>query len=601
MDILHQPSSPGPGAQVPTLPALVERSLGMYRSSAALHERDCGHWRHLGSEEFAAEIRRIALAFNHLGLIHGEGVGLLADSSPHWLAADQAAMVAGGVTVPLFTSMSPEHLLFETERTAVRVLVVIGEVAWTLAKPLLGTWKKVIVRGVPGAAGKGVITWHDALILGDRLSTEDPARFHRLLTRLNPDDPCTIIHTSGSTGSPKGVVLTHRNLVSQITAACERFPLDPGKDRALSALPLAHVFERMVAYTYLVQGAPIWFLDDIKTLGPALREVKPTVLTMVPRLIEKFHARIVRQVESGHVLKRVLGRWAIDLATQRDPATPRNRTLGLADRMVYRSVRGALGGQLKYLIVGGAPLSPELTRFLHAVDLPVYIGYGLTEASPVIAANHPGQRRAGTVGPAWPGVSIRISPEGEILAKGPTIMRGYHRDPAATGQAIDADGWLHTGDLGRLEEDGCLVITGRLKELFKTSGGKYVAPVPIEQALAAACPLVDQAMVVADGRHHVGCLVFPDIEALRAAQDRLGARTDADLMKSPALMVELEKAIAVVNSHLDQWEQIRSWRLVPVQPSIARGEMTPTHKLRRHVLCQTWHRLIDEMYATEPR
>ncbi len=582
-----------------TVPELLDTALSRWRNSRALHWREAGSWRHLSSEDLASDIRRMALAFNDLGVTSRDGVGLLADPSPGWLAADLAAMTAGGVTVPLFPSMSAEHLLYVTMKVKIRVLVVIGPAGWALAQPHLARWRRVIVRGVPGATGRNVTTWHEALTAGDRISEQDPGRFHRLLSLLKPTDPATILFTSGSTGTPKGVVLTHRNLCSQIHAACLRFPLVAGQDRALSCLPLAHVFERTVMYTYIAQGAAVWFADDVKQVGPLMREVKPTVMTMVPRLLEKLHARIVHQVEGSGPIRRQLGRWALELAThQRQPEEPASGLLAVADRLVYRKMRQALGGSLRYLIVGGAPLAPALERFLLAVDLPVYVGYGLTEASPVLACNHPGDRQPGTVGPAFPGVELRIADDGEILARGPNIMAGYLDDPEATAATVDAQGWLHTGDLGSFDDRGHLRITGRAKELFKTANGKYVAPVPIEQAVIAASGLVDQAMVVAEGRRFVGALLVPDIEAIRQTRERLGLPDQPIelLLEAPALRQEVEKAIGTVNDHLDRWERIRAWRWMPSIPSIEKGEMTPTHKLRRHILCRTHAGLIEEMY-----
>ena len=609
-----------------SMPMLCEQAFNTFRSSRLCAWREAGHWRWLSTEDMRGEIRRVALALRQSGVMPGDRVALLGEPSPHWLVSDLAIMAIGGVCVPLFPTMSQEHFRYAIEHTATRSLIVLGQVGWALAQTQLARFRHIIVRGVPSAAHAGarVHNWHAALSHGDDLSTEDPALFARLMAQVRPDDIATIIHTSGSTGLPKGVMLTHRNLVSQVQGASGIFPLVAGRDRCLSCLPFAHVFGRVVVYTYLVQGASIYVADDVKQVGALLREVQPAVMSAVPRLIEKLHARIRAQISASVTIKRQLGTWAVDLATREGsalraaqtgdrPGSPLHGThplaLRIADRLIYGKLRQALGGHLKYLIVGGAALSDDLQRFLTGVGLPVFTGYGMTEASPVIAVNRPGARRIGTVGQAFPGVELRLEPlaqgnsdcGGEILARGPNIMLGYHGDPAATAAMIDAEGWLHTGDVGVLDDAGYLTITGRLKELFKTANGKYVAPTPIEQALVAGSQggLVDQALIIAEGRPCVGVLLFPEAETLRRKKREaaLEALSDADFLARPEFVEEITQLIEVVNNGLNHWEQIRCWRFIAEQPSIANEGLTPTLKLRRHVLTQRHHQLIDEMYA----
>ena len=510
--------------------------------------------------------------------------------------------------------MSSEHFRHAISHTGTRTVIVLGQAGWGLVESQMQLFRTVVVRGVAVASKGRIHAWHDTLALGDGLSAVDPGLFMRLLARVRPDDLATIIHTSGSTGLPKGVELTHANLLSQIRTAAGLFPLQAGRDRALSCLPFAHVFERVVVYTYLIQGVPVLIADDVKQVGALLREVQPAVMTAVPRLIEKIHLRIRTQIADSVAVKRQLGRWALELAVTRAPTMREKRgahpwTLRVADRLIYAKLRQALGGRLKYLIVGGAALSDELTRFLIGVDLPVYTGYGLTEASPVIAVNHPGARRLGTVGKAFPGVEIRLGDPakgeiaGEILARGPGIMRGYHREAVSP---VDAEGWLHTGDVGTLDGDGYLTITGRVKELFKTANGKYVAPTPIEQALTSAdgncAGLIDQALVVAEGQPCVGALLFPDPEALRRRKVAAGCPqvADAEFLARPEIVAELADRIGAINGHLSQWERIRCWRLVAEPPSVANEGLTPTMKLRRHALTRRYERLINDMYAHRP-
>lgn len=582
-----------------TIPRLVDQALTRWRSPACLHERSGGYWRRVSSEELSAQVRRLALGLKALGLQRGEGVGILCEPSPFWVACDLAAMAAGGVSVPLFPSLAPETLRHECSNGGVRILICGNEALARTALAVTSGLRALVIRGgaVSGAATVKVIGSRFVEELGDQASQADPGRYAALLAAGSADDLATIIHTSGSTGDPKGVALTHRNLLSQILAAHQVFPLDPAHDRALSCLPLAHVMERMVFYTYLTQGAPVWFADDIKQVGALLREVKPTAMTMVPRLIEKLHDRIAAGASASPRLRRALASWAIHLADEHDPAQHDVQS-ALADRLVYGRLRSALGGKLKYLIVGGAALSPLLTRFLLNLGVPLYIGYGLTETSPVIACNSPRAHRLGTVGTAFPGVQIRIGEHGEIQAKGPGVMKGYHRDAAATAAVFTTDGWFRTGDLGTLDADGFLTITGRMKELLKTSNGKYVRPVPIEQALCTS-DLVDHALIVAEGRPCPAALLFPDPERLRAMKTKLGLQhlSDGEFAGRPEVATAISSLIERVNDQLDRWEKIRHHRVIVTPPTIDHQELTPTMKLRRHVLMQHHARLIEQMYA----
>ena len=604
----HQAPAPLNLNGMASIPALCEAAFAAYRSGRCLASRDTGHWRWLATEDVQCEIRRLSLGLLRSGIAPGARVALIGDPSPHWLIADVAIMAIGAVTVPLFPTMSTEHLQHAVSHTGTRAVIVLGATAWQRIIADLGRFRLVIVRGA-GTTGGRVMGWHEVQTLGDEVSSEDPGLYARSVAQLRPEDVATIIHTSGSTGLPKGVELTHRNLTMQIRGAAAVFPLHAGRDRALSCLPLAHVFERVVVYTYLVQGAPVFFADDVKQVGALLREVKPAVIAAVPRLIEKLHVRIRSQVAESVAIKRQLGYWALDLANRSElpEAGTKPLALRIADRLIYSKLRQALGGELKYFIVGGAALSADLQRFLAAVGIPCYTGYGMTEASPVISVNRPGANRIGTVGQAFPGVRMRISAEHEIQVQGDNLMRGYHGEVVSSAQVFTADGWLRTGDCGRIDADGYLTITGRAKELFKTSNGKYVAPVPIEQAVVAASQEVggpiDQVMVIAEGQPCVGALLFADGEAVRRRRQMLGfdSLSDAEFLARPEVIATLQNemahAIEQVNAGLDHWQQVRCWRFVAEPPTIDRDELTPTLKLRRHVLAQRYHSLITDMYA----
>ena len=578
-----------------TLPALMQVAMAEHPSSYAFNYREAGYWRALSSEQFLEQVRRTALGLIRLGLRPGDAVGVLAPPSPWWLISDFAILAAGGISVPMFPNLSDEHLVFEAQNTRLRYLVVIGEEAWTTASRHKGLFQHLIVRNIAGHRSQTVIDFAALQELGDKLSEQDPGLYARIRRDIDPNATATIIHTSGSTGTPKGVCLSHRNLISQVVSLAQLFPLDPALDRAFSCLPLAHVFERMAVLTYISQGVPLYFADDIKNLGELMREVRPTVITMVPRLLEKLHARIEKQASEAGGLKRRLGRWALDLADS--PAAHHGWSVSIADALVYKKLRAALGGNLRYLVVGGAALAPTLERFLRNVGIPVYAGYGLTEASPVLAVNCPAAVKSGTVGRIFPGVEVIFGENQEILARGPNIMSGYYKDPEHTALTIDAQGWLHTGDRGELDSEGFLVITGRIKELFKTSNGKYICPVPIEHQLSE-CELIDMAMVIAEGRRFVSALLFTDPEVIMRRKAGLGLPlTDEAYLARPEVQDEIVRHLRAVNAGLDHWEQVRRWHLITVTPTIEREELTPTMKLRRHVLAERHAAAIEAMYA----
>jgi len=521
-----------------------------------------------------------------IGIRSGATVGITGPSSPRWLVADLAVLSLGAVSVPLFTNLAPEHAAYEIGHARLRVLIGLDDEGAAFAAVHHARVGQVIERDVT-TPSRHALGWEELCRRGDELGERDPGLLPRIAGELARDRLATIIYTSGSTGMPKGVELTHGALLSQMEAALSAFPLDPAHDRALSCLPLAHVFERMVVYAYLAAGIPIWFADDVRQAGLLMREARPTIMTMVPRLVEKLYDRIAHGVDAAWVGKRAVGHWAMRQAAGNDPDAPVPLGLRVSDGLVFANVRAVLGGCLRHVIVGGAALDPRFERFLRNIGVPLSPGYGLTEAGPVVAVNCDAGRRSASVGRVFQGVSMRISSVGEIQTKGPGLMRGYHRDPDATRAVFTEDGWLKTGDLGRIDPDGYLSITGRIKELYKTAGGKYVSPVPIEQALGGS-PSVDHACVVADGRPFVAAIFFLGEDAAREHA--------IDGLPDDHLRAEIEHLVADANLHLDAWMQVRRWAVVP-HPAMIGKELTPTLKLRRDVVIDRYRDLIDRLYA----
>ena len=548
--------------------------------------RSSGYWRWWSTEDLCREVRRAALGLYACGIRSGSTVGISGPSSPRWIVADLAVLSLGAVSVPLFTNLAPEHAAYEIGHARLRALIALDDEGAAFAAQHHRRVAQVIERDVTRPA-RHALAWEELCRRGDELGEQDPGLLPRLAASLAPDRLATIIYTSGSTGMPKGVELTHGALLSQVQGALAAFPLDPATDRALSCLPLAHVFERMVCYAYLAAGIPVWFADDIRQAGLLMRESRPTIMTMVPRLVEKLYDRIAQGVDTAWVGKRAIGHWAMLQAASHDADDVHPLGLRISDELVFKKVRAVLGGCLRHVIVGGAALDPRFERFLRNIGVPLSPGYGLTEAGPVVAVNCEAARRSASVGMAFPGVAMRIAADGEIQARGPGLMRGYHRDPQATRDAFTADGWLRTGDQGRIDSDGYLTITGRIKELCKTTNGKYVSPVPIEQALSG-CPDIDHACVVADGKPYVAALFFLGEDAVRR-------HTTAGL-PDRELTAEIERLVAGANSHLDAWMQVRRWAVVP-HPAAIGAELTPTLKLRRGAVIDRYRDLIDRLYA----
>jgi len=581
-----------------TLPAMVQHIVDSFRSSYAFNYRTDGDWEHMSTEIFVESIRRLSLGLHSLGLRKGETVGIIARSSPYWLIVDLAAMTAGGVSVPIFSHFSEANFRHIVKDSNMKILFVIEKDQWAAVSGYQELFQRVVTFGVDVQhEGEHVIDFEDVLCRGDECSKRDPRLYSHLRDSVKKDDLATIVYTGGRSGVPRGVELTQGNFISQVMASKVCFSMNPATDRVLSILPLAHVFGRMLMYHYISDGVPVYFVDDIRNLTAFLQDVKPTHTALVPLILEKFYGRIKMAMTTLPWFWRLGAQWFFKVAHKAPKIHWWHPLRGVLNKLIFRKVRKALGGELKVVIVGGAPLDAKLCQFFLNAGIPVFQGYGLTEACPVLSANFPDNNRPGTVGKPFPGVELKISPEGEILAKGPNIMRGYHGGAKATTVSIDKEGWLHTGDLGHIDSHGFLTVTGRIREIFKTSGGKMVSPIPIEQALCRV-PFIDVAVVIADSRRFVSCLLFPNFEELerlrrKAQQEHLSYD---DFVDTPVMKKEVTAAIHRVNKTLNEWEKIRMYRFVIDELSMEKGELTPTLKVDREVIGTKYQQLIDSMY-----
>jgi long-chain acyl-CoA synthetase len=464
--------------------------------------------------------------------------------------------------------------------------------------------KTVIMGESPDPHQHGIVGFSAVMNVGEAFERENPDHLLASVKMVKPDDLLTIIYTSGTTGNPKGVMLTHSNLCSNIQSAAEAIPFGTG-DLLLSFLPLSHSFERMAGYyTGIACGATLAFAESVETVRENMLEVRPTIVTTVPRLFERIHSRIIKQVDAGSPLRRKLFRWAMGVG-RRYAACVREGNVSpalsvqhsLAEALVFSKIKSRTGGRMRFFVSGGAALGREFGEFFEAVGLCIIEGYGLTESSPVISVNRLDNYRFGTVGHPIRGVEVRIAEDGEILARGPNIMKGYWNNPEATREAIDGGGWLHTGDIGMIDAEGFVQITDRKKHLFVSSGGKNIAPQPIEN-LFLSSKYIEQFMLVGDRRMFLTALIVPDFDALREFADSEGITyaTNSDLAVHPRINELIRTDIHQIQKDLANYERVRKFTLLDRQFSIEEGELTPTQKVRRRVIEERYAHLIEGMY-----
>ena len=570
------------------------------------------------TREFVDQVRAVSLELHHLGVGPGDCAAVICESRPEWSIADLAIQTAGAINVPVYPTLSATQTQFILQDAGVKAVFVSDDVQLAklleIAPELPGLIAVVVVvpgRNHPTAAGRGPVvrSLRETVASGRARVAADAseaARYEERARRVVPGDVATIIYTSGTTGHPKGVVLTHRNILSNLMAV-NAIAGVRGDDEPISFLPLSHVFERLALYMYLLLGCPVAFAESLQTVSRDLERVRPTVMTGVPRVFEKFHHAVLDAVANAPAPRKALFHWAMTVGWAVAGARLAGRRAPLwavlqhplADALVLAKIRARVGGRLRLMVSGSAPLSHTTGEFLFAAGLPITEAYGLTESSPGISVNPPAAVRLGTVGIPVPGVEVRIADDGEVLARGPNIMQGYHNRPEETA-AVLRDGWLHTGDIGHLDADGYLTITDRKKDLIVTSGGKNIAPAPIELRLKEN-PLVSEAVLVGDRRKFPAVLLIPDFvvleERLREAGAASGSREQ--LVARADVQAFYQAILDEINGSLAQFEKIKRFALLPKDMTIEGGELTPTLKVRRRVVEQHWAGVIEQLYARE--
>ncbi len=588
---------------IQTLGELFLVAEGHDKPECLLHKVE-GRYVPISTAELAERVRRLAAALDGLGVEPGERVALMAENGPHWPAVDFATLCSGAVLVPIYPTLTADQAAYVANDCGARVFFVQGR---ERLEGLLGERQdmpKVETLVLIDDEPEGTESLSFSSLL-ESTPPADRAEFERRLKRAQPDDLATFIYTSGTTGNPKGVMLTHRNIVSNVVSCLQ--VMDIQRDfTALCFLPLSHSFERTVDYIYFYRGVTIAYAESVQTIAQNFLEVRPHVFVSVPRVYEKVMAKVQESVASSPPLKQKIFRWAEGVAQQALPYRLRQRRpggllglkLALADRLVFSKIKARLGDRFQFAMSGGAPLARELAEFFWGAGIEIYEGYGLSETAPVLTVNRRGATKPGAVGPPLPEVELRIAEDGEVLARGPNIMKGYHNLPEETAEAIDAEGWFHTGDIGEIDEDGFLSITDRKKEIIVNAYGKNVAPAPIENALKSS-RFIGQAVIIGDRRKLLSALLVPDFETLAAWAKRQGldAEDRAALLRQPAVIELFKGEVDEVNRNLARYEQVRIWELLGEDFTVETGELTPTQKIKRRVINQKYGEVIERMYA----
>ncbi len=568
-------------------------------------------WEAIAAGEMLRRVAGLSKALAELGIKAGDRVGVFAPNCPEWAIADLATLGLGAVTVPVYFHESLDRLTYILKDSGARVVFTSGEEQARKIEECREHLPELeqVIAASPPAELLGDILHYEALIAtaGD----DDIAQYRQNSAKVASEMLATIIYTSGTTGEPKGVMLMHANLTSNAIDSCREFEVLPG-DLALSFLPLAHVYERMVDYTYLFRGITVAYVEQPEMVAQALLEAHPTNVAAVPRFFEKIYATIVEKGHRETGLKRAIFDWALRVAAQAAPWKAYGKPVSagvrlkwaIANAVVYSKFRAGMGGRIRSFMSGSAPLAIELLEFFWTAGLPIYQGYGLTETSPVVSASTPTANRVGAVGRAIEGVEVKIADDGEILVKGNCVMQGYYHKPEETRATFNSDGWLMTGDIGHVDEDGYLLITDRKKELLKTAGGKFVAPAPIENLLKTS-PLIANAMVVGDRRKFVAALVVVNFAGIEEGARKAGREfaTHAQMLADSWVRDLYTRELDRLMAPLAQYERPKRFALLEQDFSYANGELTYTMKLKRRVIEKRYGDTIEKLYADveEPR
>jgi len=578
---------------------ILANQLEKFPQADALAAKINGRYVPLSSQQVQEQTNLVSLGLLKLGLKKDDKVAIISMNRPEWLLADFGIAQIGATSVPMYPSITVEDYQYIFTDAGVKAIFVADKNLFDKVKEATAGLDIAAANVFTFDKVDGARHFDELLALGRQ---GNPADLEPLKAAVRPHDLLTLIYTSGTTGKPKGVMLSHDNILSNChnSSSAVRVGVE---DKALSFLPLCHIFERMVTYLYMIHGVSIHYAESMETIADNLREVHPSIFTTVPRLLEKVYDRIVAKGHEQTGIKHKLFFWALDLGlkydTQKDQGFVYNTELALANKLIFNKWREALGGNLRCIVSGGGALQPRLARVFWAAGIRVMEGYGLTETSPVIAVN--GYEREnnmiGAVGPLIDNMEVKIATDGEILTRSTSVMLGYYNKPEQTAETIDADGWFHTGDIGEFVNGRFLKITDRKKEMFKTSGGKYIAPQVIENKMKED-PLIEQIMVVGADQKFPGALIIPAFDELKkwAAKNSVAATSNTDLVKDEQVVKLYHDLVLKYNQGFAQWEQVKKSVLLPEQWTVESGEMTPTMKVKRKVITENNKEAIEGLY-----
>ena len=563
--------------------------------------KEDGIWKKIDIQKYKRNVDLLSYGLLKLGIKKGDKVATIMNNRPEWNYLDFAIMHTGAIHVPIYPTISKSDYQYIFCHAEIRFVFVAGDEMAKKIREIVDLCPSVEeVFTIKGKNGERTI--NDVMTLGD--ANANPEKVDEIKSQIKGSDVATIIYTSGTTGNPKGVMLSHTNIISNFVGV-SYIPTFGQEGKALSFLPLCHVYERMLNYMYLYLGISIYYAESLATITDNIKEIHPDMMCCVPRLLEKIYDKIIATGRKLKGVKRMIFFWSLNLADRYD--VNGNNSLwykfwqAIADKLVYIKWREALGGNFKIIVSGGAAIQPRIIRTFRAAGLPIYEGYGLTETSPVVACTSIVKNgiKIGTVGPPLVGVSVKISDDGEILAKGPNIMLGYYRDPELTAQVIDKDGWFHTGDVGVIEPEGQLRITGRKKEIFKTSLGKYIAPELLENKIKES-PFIDNVMVVGENQKFAAALIVPDFNFLKSWCKKKGHEytTDEEMVLNPIIRQRIGKVIDNANVHFGSSEQIKKFDLLSNEWSTQSGDLTPTLKFRRSYMYEKYSAVIEKMFTS---
>lgn len=573
------------------------RQLELFPKDDAFTMKVNGEWKKTSTQEFVDKSRQLAKGLIALGVQPGERVGLISPNRLEWNIIDVAIQQTGGIVVPIYPTISQSDYEFIFNDANIRICFISDADLLSRVQPVqekMDFFEHLYSFDELPACKH----WTEVLDMGTDAQNDE---LKNRMDAVNPKDLVSLIYTSGTTGNPKGVMLTHNNIMSNVLACEPRIPVS-NDSRALTFLPACHIYERMLQYLYMYIGTSIYYAESLETIGDNIREVKPHIFTAVPRLLEKVFDKIMAKGEELTGIKKKLFFWAVDLAEQYELEGKSgwyHFQLKIANKLIFSKWREALGGNVKAIASGSAALQARLARIFMAAQIPVMEGYGLTETSPVVSVNS--QKHGvnfGSVGTVIDGVEVKIAADGEILVKGPNVMIGYYNNPTATAEVFDADGWFHTGDIGEFVQGKFLKITDRKKEMFKTSGGKYIAPQVMENRFKAS-RFIEQIMVIGDNKKHAAALIVPSFDFVREWVKIKAINTgksNEELIANEKVIDRIQREVDLFNAEFGKFEQIKKFKLLPAEFSIPGGELTPTLKLKRKVIMAKYDALVEDIY-----